>query len=252
MTELQKVAAAAIVLVFSGGPQLIAQVLGPIKLPDGTRVAVRLAEQLSSATAKAGDPVIFEVVEDVLVDGQVVLKQGTTARGSIVEAAPKRRMGRAGRLSYVLTETKSVDGQTVRLRATKDEKGDSNVTATAVTTTAVAVFVPVAAPFFLLRKGKDITIAQGTRVEGFVDGEHTIQPTTTEQPAASTLPVTGATMTNADVLGLLQAGFGEDLIIAKVRVATPAFSLETSDLIELKKAGVSERVIEAMLQARKP
>jgi hypothetical protein len=207
-------------------------------------------EPLSSATAKTGDVVTFEVVEDVLIDGEVVIKQGTPARGTIVESAAKRRMGRAGKLAYALTETKSVGRQTIRLRATQERSGGSNVTATAITTTAVAVFVPVAAPFFLLRKGKDVTVDQGTRVDGFVDGDHVIEATT----ASSTEPLAspaGAPLTNSDVLGLLQAGFTDDVLIAKIRGSSSAFILEPPDLVELKKSGVSDRVIEAMLQAGK-
>ena len=43
-------------------------------------------EQLSSATLKDGDPVTFAVVEDVVVDGEVLIKQGTPVRGTIVDA----------------------------------------------------------------------------------------------------------------------------------------------------------------------
>ena len=119
-----------------------------VRLPDGTRIAVRTMEPLSSATLKDGSQVTFSVVEDVVVDGEVVIKQGTPVRGTIVDAQAKRRMGRAGKLQYTVNETKAVDRTTIRLRALQDGRGDSNVTSTTVTTVAVGVFVPVAAPFF--------------------------------------------------------------------------------------------------------
>ena len=216
-------------------------------LSDGTRVSLRLMQTLTSATAHSGDPVSFEVAEDVLVDGYVAIKQGTSVRGVVVEAVPKRRMGRAGKLTYAVTETKSADRQTIRLRASQQKKsGDSNVTGVAVTTTAVAVFVPVAAPFFLLRKGNDITVAQGTRVEAFVDGEHALQVA-----AAAALPPPSATasvLTNDDVVALRRAGFGDQVIIAKIKTSTTAFKLSPTDLVELKAAGVSEGVMTAMLE----
>jgi len=168
-------------------------------------------EQLSSASVKDGNPVNFAVVEDVVVDGEVVIKQGTPVRGVIVEAAAKRRMGRAGRLSYTVNETKAVDKSVVRLRAVQEKKGDSNVTSTAVTTTAVAVFVPVAAA-----------------------------------PAA----MRAAKLTNSDVLALHQAGFGEEVILAKIAASSAAFTVDATDLVALKKAGLSERVIATMVAAR--
>ena len=163
---------------------------GARRLPDGTRIAVRTMEPLSSATVKDGDPVTFSVVEDVIVDGEIVIKQGTPVRGTIVDAQAKRRMGRAGRLQYTVNETKAVDRSAIRLRALQARKGDSNVTSTAVTTAAVGVFVPVAAPFFLLRKGHDIVVPEGTRIDAFVDGDHLVTAEIETAPA----PVSAASV----------------------------------------------------------
>ncbi len=221
------------------------------RLPEGTRIPVRLMEQISSASVRDSDPVNLAVVEDVVVDGQVVIRQGTPVRGVIVEAAAKRRMGRAGRLSYTVNETKGVDKGVIRLRAVQDKRGDSHVTSTAVTTTAVAVFVPVAAPFFLLRQGKDIVVPEGTRVDAFVDGDHLIA-TDAENGTAAAAPggVRGTKLTNADVLALHQAGFGAELILAKIAASPAGYTVEATDLVALKKAGVPERVIAAMVAAR--
>jgi hypothetical protein len=228
----------------------------PRRLPDGTRISVRVMEQLSSASLKENDPINFAVVEDVVVDGEVVIKQGTPVRGTIVEAAAKRRMGRAGKLLYTVNETKAIDRGTVRLRAVQDKKGDSNVTSTAVTTTAVAVFVPVAAPFFLLRKGKDIVVPEGTRIDAFVDGDHAIavEPDTpvpaAPAPAAPAPPIRAGVLTNMDVLALHQAGFGQEVILAKISASPTAFDVDAMDLVALKKAGLSERIITAMVAAK--
>ena len=222
------------------------------RLPDGTRIAVRTMEQLSSATLKDGGQVTFSVVEDVIVDGEVVIKQGTPVRGTIVDAQAKRRMGRAGKLQYTVNETKAVDRTTIRLRALQDGRGDSNVTSTAVTTAAVGVFVPVAAPFFLLRKGHDIVVPEGTRIDTFVDGDHLVnvaaQPAA---PAAAAVPAARATgLTNADIIALRQAGFGDDVIVAKVAASPGAYNMAPAEMVALKKAGLSDRVITAMVAAK--
>ena len=220
------------------------------RIPDGTRIPVRVMEQLSSATVKDNDPVTFAVVEDVVVDGDIVIKQGTPVRGVIVNAAAKRRMGRAGKLSYTVNETKAIDRSPIRLRAVQQKQGDSNVTSTAVTTTAVAVFVPVAAPLFLLRKGSDIVVPEGTRVDTFVDGDHVVRTDADGTATVTPVATRGTKMTNADVLALHKAGFGDDVILAKIGGSASAFTVEASDLVMLKTAGVSERVIAAMLAAR--
>jgi len=224
---------------------------GARRLPDGTRIAVRTMEQLSSATVKDSDPVTFAVVEDVVVDGEVVIKQGTPVRGTIVDAQAKRRMGRAGKLQYTVNETKAVDRGTIRLRALQDRKGDSNVTSTAVTTVAVGVFVPVAAPFFLLRKGHDIVVPEGTRIDTFVDGDHLVGAEgETTGPVVAGPAAARPGMTNADILAMRQAGFGDELIVAKITASPAAYSLAPTEMVALKKAGVSERVLTAMVAAK--
>jgi hypothetical protein len=227
---------------------------GGLRLADGTKIPLRLMETLSSATAKDGDPVNFSVLEDVVVNGAVVIKQGTPVRGTVVEAEAKRRMGRAGKLSYTVSETKSIDRQTIRLRATQQKAaGDSHVTGVAVATTAVAVFVPIAAPFMLLRKGKDVVVAEGTRVEAFVDGEHALAAPAPAAVAAhgSAAAASGPRLTNDDVVALRRAGFGDDVIVAKIRASTVAFHLDATDLVGLKSSGISDKVIATMLDAGK-
>jgi hypothetical protein len=73
------------------------KVVGFVLLKD-TPVRVRLAKGISSATAHPGDTVEFEVLEDVLVDGVVVIRRGAQATGPVAEAEPKKHSGTTGRL----------------------------------------------------------------------------------------------------------------------------------------------------------
>jgi hypothetical protein len=131
------------------------------------------------------------------------------------------------------------------------------VTGVAMTTTAVAVFVPVAAPFFLLRKGKDVTVAQGTCVDAFVDGDHVLGAASSAvvavADAATPAPTatTGSKLTNADILSLKAAGLGDDVIVAKVETSPHDFNLGAPALVALKQGGISDRVISATLKAPK-
>jgi hypothetical protein len=59
-------------------------------------------------------------------------------------------------------------------------------------------------------------------------------------------------LTNADVIDLTAAGIGEQIIIDKINGAASAFTLETTDLIALKKAGVSDAVVQAMMHKNAP
>lgn len=60
---------------------------------------------------------------------------------------------------------------------------------------------------------------------------------------------TAATMTDDNVTQLLKAGFGPDVVIAKIKASQTAFDVSDTKLIELKGAGVPDAVIAAMISA---
>lgn len=60
------------------------------------------------------------------------------------------------------------------------------------------------------------------------------------------------TLTNADVVKLLQAGLGSEAVIAKIKASDGNYNLSTSDLIGLKDNGVPGEVIAAMLAQSAP
>jgi PEGA domain len=143
----------------------------PHTLLDGTPIKLRISQTLSSADAKVGQEVPFEVIEDVKVDDIVVLPKGATAIGNVTDANPKRSMGRGGKLDINITYARLSDQEKAALRATKDVKGGGHVGAmTGAMVATSLVFFP-AAPLFLFIHGKDITIPQGTEITAFVQGD---------------------------------------------------------------------------------
>jgi hypothetical protein len=70
------------------------------------------------------------------------------------------------------------------------------------------------------------------------------------QGPSGTLPA--PTLTVEDIGRLVQAGISEDLIIAKLRKNGKAFDLSTDELLRLKKAGVSDRILNVMMDPGQP
>jgi hypothetical protein len=174
-------------------------------LPEGTRVRVRLEQALSSATAEEGQAVNLSVADDVKIGDTIVIAQGSACVGSIIQAVPKRRMGRTGKLDFAIERLVAVDGTSVPLRYSPTKKqGGSNAVATGVLTAGAAVLFWPAAPVFLLIKGKDVTMNRGIVFEVFTDQRFTLpakaatiapagattvlpaQPVTTPGPVSST------------------------------------------------------------------
>ena len=56
------------------------------KLPEGTPIPIRLQTALSSATAHAGDTFAATIDEPLVIDGQLLIASGTSAKGRVLEA----------------------------------------------------------------------------------------------------------------------------------------------------------------------
>jgi PEGA domain len=158
------------------GPQLEASPapatpVAPHTLMDGTPIKLRLTQTMTSADAKVGQEVPFEVVEDVKVDDVVVLPKGATAIGTVTEANGKKSMGRGGKLNMSVSYARLTDQEKVALRAVKDSKGGGHVGAMTGAIVATSIVFFPAAPLFLFIHGKDITIPQGTEITAFVQGD---------------------------------------------------------------------------------
>jgi hypothetical protein len=169
-------------------PVLAAIASAQVVIPDGTKMRLRLDQTLSSATADEGQTVELSVAEAVTVDGVMVVQEAARATGTVVLAQEKRRMGRAGKLDFSVDRVRSVNGQWLPVRYTLTKKqGDSKAVSTGVITAGVAVVFWPAAPFVLMRHGKDTTINKGVTFDVFVDGNHTVNaapPTQTNLAAA--------------------------------------------------------------------
>jgi hypothetical protein len=127
-----------------------------IVLSEGTSINVVTAQEVTSKAAKPNDPVGFTVNEDLVINGQVVVRKGTAAVGSVINAEKGGYLGKSGKLGIQVESTQTVDGQPLKLRAAKGKEGNDKTTSTAVLSAIV--------PFFLLKKGGDATIAPGTAV----------------------------------------------------------------------------------------
>lgn len=126
-----------------------------ITLARQTPVHLKLSQTLSSATAKVGDEVSFEVTQDVVVGGLTVIAKGAAATGAVTEAETKKRMGKAGKLnvdvnSVVLANKQKITVRSFGAEPAAEEKSGHKL------------------PFV---KGKDVTLAKDTEITAYVDAD---------------------------------------------------------------------------------
>jgi hypothetical protein len=142
----------------------VASAQEPIVLPEGTPIRVVTAQEVNSKEAKPNDAVNFTVDEDVSINGQVIVRKGTAAAGSVINAEKGGYMGKSGKLAIQVESTQTVDGGRLKLRAAKGNEGKDKTTSTAALSMIVS-------PLFLFKKGGEAKIAAGTPVTVYVAEE---------------------------------------------------------------------------------
>ena len=159
-------------------------------LEDGTPVKMRINRTISSGDAHVGDTVDFEVLEDISLNGTLVIPKGGLAFATVTQAQAKRRMARGGKLDINIDYVKLISSEKAALRAVKDMSGGGHTGAMVGGIVATSLVFFPAAPFFLFMHGKDISIPKGTEVTAYVNGDMKLdiakfQPVAATQQSAS-------------------------------------------------------------------
>lgn len=155
-----------------------------IVISEGTPIKVITASEITSKDAKPNDPVSFTVDEDVVVNGQVLVRKGTEAAGSVVNAEKGGYMGKSGKLAIQVESTKTVDGQPLKLRAAKGKEGNDKA--------ASVMALSIISPLFLFKKGGEARIAAGTPVTVYVANEKRFRLDGSTLVAVETAPASGS------------------------------------------------------------
>ena len=126
----------------------------PFVLLKGTQVRLKVLKTLTSATAHTSDAMEFAVIEDVLVDGVVVIPKGAKAAGVVDSVETKKRFGRGGSLAFHIASVRLADNELAPLHCFQEVSGSSNTSAEAV---------------LALASGKDAAILEDAEFSALVD-----------------------------------------------------------------------------------
>jgi hypothetical protein len=126
----------------------------PFVLLKGTQVHLKVLKTLTSANAHTSDAMEFAVIEDVLVDGAVVIPKGAKATGVVDSVKTKKRFGHGGSLAFHIASVRLADNELAPLHCFQEVSGSSNTSAEAV--------LPLAT-------GKDAAILEDAEFTALVD-----------------------------------------------------------------------------------
>src|SRR5208282_1735787 len=105
-------------LVYLSTPAPAAQV----RVIQGQMVRLKLHNVLTTENVVKGDPIDFDVAEDVVVATHMVIQKGAPARGKVVDVkgAGKKR-AKDATVTFLFVTVRSVDSQDIPLRARPDK-----------------------------------------------------------------------------------------------------------------------------------
>jgi hypothetical protein len=153
-------------------------------VPAGTKVTVKLGEDVGSATSHVGDAVTATLADPVTVEGVQVLPAGSTVRGEVTGAAPSGKVkGRASlaldfktvtahgetypldaKFSMVAPSTKSRDTDTIALPAIGGAIVGAIVGGGKGAAVGATVGGGAGTAAVLMTKGKDVGLSSGTEL----------------------------------------------------------------------------------------
>ena len=103
----------------------------------------------------------FRVLNDVRVNGEVVIRAGSIAQGQITKAEKSGLLGSAGELEINVKSVKAVDGTTIYMTSSSLADEGSNKLALSIVLTVLCLFG------FLIKGGK-AEIPSGTQIQSMV------------------------------------------------------------------------------------
>jgi hypothetical protein len=215
-------------------------------LHQGTPVRMRIMRTVSSSDAQEGDKVDFQTLDEITLNGNVVIPKSATAIATVTVAEAKKRMARGGKLAMNIDYVQLPFGDKLPLRGIQNLKGGGHTGAMTGGMVVTAIVFWPAAPLLLFMHGKDVSIPEGQEITVYTNTDYKVGSQTSTSPTVGN-KLLGPALTEADILKLKSAGLSDELLIQKINSAPAGYDVSTDELLRLKQAGLSDPVIGAMM-----
>jgi hypothetical protein len=144
-----------------------------VQIPEGTRLRVRLDEDLSSESVQRGRTVRLSVADEVKVGDAVVIASGAAVTGRVTEVVPKK-FTKSGKLDFSIDRVTAADGGAILLRYSPEDKDAAGLQSGIINSGATMMLGPAGLVLGMMR-AKEATFATGMIVEVFTDEAHTLK-----------------------------------------------------------------------------
>lgn len=143
---------------------------GHVYIPKGVKLRVELVEEATSKKMKKYQPIEFKMLDNLIINGVIVIPKGTLGTGYVYEVQKAGGFGRKGVLRIAGKEIRTINNIAVPLKQGLQGKGKTDGG-------AVAVAAAVSLVGGLFMKGSNITYPAGTDFEVEVRSNVDLQTT---------------------------------------------------------------------------
>lgn len=148
-----------------------------ITIPAGTLIPVKLLEDIGSKKSDDGDIFEYEVAEDIIYSGSVIIPKGTIGKGEVIDAKKASILLKKGKLEIDFRYIETVDGTPLRLVMGENAEEENSRLGIAIGASIAGLIIlsnPIGLIAGALIPGKNITLEEGTKLYLEVAGDTTI------------------------------------------------------------------------------
>lgn len=135
-----------------------------VTLLKDTLIKIRTLSTLDSSKSRAGDTLSFRAVDDVYVDGALVIPRGARGIGKVTNVKPKGNFGKNAKLEVSFDRIEALDGSQVStfMGEKAKEENKSLALAAGASVAGMALLGPIGIVGGVFVHGQDIVIPPGT------------------------------------------------------------------------------------------
>ncbi|REJ35860.1 MAG: hypothetical protein DIU82_06590 [Bacillota bacterium] len=134
-----------------------------VTVPKETLVKIHLLTEINSGTSRVGKRVRYRVVEDVIIDGRVVIPAGAEGEGEITAVQSAGRFGQSGRVEVNWGTVPAIDGTRVQLNVSTRAAQQNQELAVAASMAGVILLGPVGLVGGLFVQGQEHVVPVGAQ-----------------------------------------------------------------------------------------
>jgi hypothetical protein len=145
-----------------------------ITVPAGTLIPVKLLEDIGSKKSDDGDIFKYQVAEDIVYAGSVIIPKDTVGKGEVLKAKRASILLRKGKLEVDFRYIEAVDGTPLRLIMGENAEEENSRIGIAVGASIAGLIIlsnPIGLVAGALIPGKNITLEEGTKLHLEVAGD---------------------------------------------------------------------------------